>query len=536
MKKCILLLLFCVLLASCSLFKEEVKTPMLLAGDTPQVTLLDKEGKEVQLYRGTEVLISEKEKKIEDVVYKKAYYGEDELYILPEYLCTDPAEVVRETMVYPQYTTMLYESESGARIYDFLPTGTELEVVGYSGLSDGEVDRYKVRYEGQEGYVKGLEVATTKNEWPMPEVHKGREDQWGGGNAWDPEYPDLPKLKGPKTVMPEEVRALYLNRATPGNLDGYLELAAQSDINAFVIDIKESDGVGYQSDVVKEFSPTAYEYALFDKQTYIDAVKKCHDAGLYVIGRIVTFKDDPLVADHPEYALADKNTGQPIMIAGSYWPSPFVTEVKEYNVLLAIEAIEDIGFDEIQFDYVRFPDRIDSIADRIDFRNEKGLSKIQGIYNFLMYARSEIHERGAYLAADVFGEASESYVTAYGQYWPCISGVVDVISAMPYPNHFSPHAYGISEVVWTVPGQLLDRWGQDVVIRQSETINPAKVRTWLQCFDAMQEPETAYDVNMINEQIDALYKNGLDDGYMTWNAPSNLTRYWNYVSAFRARR
>ncbi|MBQ5756778.1 MAG: hypothetical protein IIV88_05915, partial [Erysipelotrichaceae bacterium] len=294
MKKLLVLLLFCVLLTSCSLFKEEEKTPMLLASDTPEVVLLDKEGNEVRLYRGTEVLISEKEKKIDEVIYKKAYYGEDELYVLPDYLCTDMADTVRETTVYPQYTTMLYQAETGPRIYGVLPTGSELEVIGFSGLYNGLVDRYKVRFNGEEGYVKNAEVSTEKKEWPMPEVHKNREDQWGGGNAWDPEYPDLPKLKGPNTVMPAEVRALYLNRATPGYIDGYLELAEASDINAVVIDIKESDGVGYESDVVREFSPTAYEHALFDKQTYIDAVKKCHDAGLYVVGRIVTFKDDPL--------------------------------------------------------------------------------------------------------------------------------------------------------------------------------------------------------------------------------------------------
>ena len=80
-----------------------------------------------------------------------------------------------------------------------------------------------------------------------------------------------------------------------------------------------------------------------------------------------------------------------------------------------------------------------------------------------MYACDELHDLHAYVSADVFGETSNNYVTAYGQYWPAISNVVDVISPMPYPDHFGSHAYDIEEVVWTVPYKLMYAWGSQAL-------------------------------------------------------------------------
>ena len=113
--------------------------------------------------------------------------------------------------------------------------------------------------------------------------------------------------------------------------------------------------------------------------------------------------------------------------------------VWEYKVELAKEAVALFGFNEIQFDYVRFPDGTYDYEEdgNIDYRNEYDETKAQAIQRFLMYACDELHDCGVYVSADVFGETSGSYVTAYGQYWPAISNVVDVISGMPYPDHFA---------------------------------------------------------------------------------------------------
>ena len=150
-----------------------------------------------------------------------------------------------------------------------------------------------------------------------------------------------------------------------------------------------------------------------------------------------------------------------------------------------------------------------------------------------MYACDEIHNAGAYVSIDVFGECASNYVTAYGQFWPAISNVADVISGMPYPDHFGAHEYGIEEVVWTVPYKLLSKWGEYVSSKQEIVPTPANVRTWIQTYNTSKTPSVIYDSNKISEQIQALYDKGLTGGYMTWNSSSNLTKYKEVSSAFK---
>ena len=150
-----------------------------------------------------------------------------------------------------------------------------------------------------------------------------------------------------------------------------------------------------------------------------------------------------------------------------------------------------------------------------------------------MYAVDEIHKKNVYVSADVFGESAGKYVTGYGQYWPAISNVVDVISGMPYPDHFNAHAYGIKEIVWTVPEKLMTAWGKDVVARQATVATPAVVRTWIQSYNAIKEPRITYDNQKIKEQIQGLYNNGITGGVMTWSSNSSITKYASFTTAFK---
>mgnify|MGYP000780852851 CR=1 FL=1 len=221
----------------------------------------------------------------------------------------------------------------------------------------------------------------------------------------------------------------------------------------------DGTSIGYDSPVYEEYSPTAYQYAQNSVADYQAVIQKIKDAGFYVIGRLTTFNDSFFCQDHPEYAIAD-GSGDPLYVAASYWPSAFCRYVWEYKVALAIDAVQTMGFDEIQFDYVRFPDNTDQYeaSGDIDFRNEYGETKAQAIQRFLMYATDILHEYGVYVGADVFGETSGNYVTAYGQYWPAISNVVDVISGMPYPDHFARNgAYR----PWEHPYETLLDWAEN---------------------------------------------------------------------------
>jgi hypothetical protein len=361
-------------------------------------------------------------------------------------------------------------------------------------------------------------------------IHAARGNQYGGGSADNLDY--FPREKGPipGNEMPEECRTLYLVNWRLEELDKYIAIADASGINAFVVDIVDGGAVGYAADVMTANCPTGAAAANNTVEEYRAAIQKLKDAGYYVIGRITTFNDTYYVKDHPEYAIADLN-GNPLRLSGAYWPSPCSRTVWQYKVDLAVEAVELMGFQEIQFDYVRFPDstyRYDK-AGTIDYRNTYGETKAQSVQRFLMYAADILHEHGAYVSADVYGESAYTYVTAYGQYWSAISNVVDVISGMPYPDHFGASG---SWKPWEHPYDTLYSWGQCVMQRQAETATPAAVRTWIQAYNAIRKPYNKYGPEEIAAQIRGLRDSGCSGGYMTWNAKSSLDKYTSLIPAF----
>ena len=220
---------------------------------------------------------------------------------------------------------------------------------------------------------------------------------------------------------------------------------------------------------------------------------------------------------------------------GSYWPSGFSRNVWYYKVSLAKEAVKLFGFNEINFDYVRFPDRMVSIENNVDLHNIYNEDKTQAIQRFVQYATDEIHKIGAYVSIDVFGESTNgTYTTAYGQYWPAISNVADVVSGMPYPDHFSTGYYGLAKP-WNSPYELMYAWASEAVKRQAECPTPAKVRTWIQAYDVMKHVDgngISYNGENVKKEIDGLYKAGAVDGYVTWNSSSSLQKYKLQKSAF----
>ena len=120
-------------------------------------------------------------------------------------------------------------------------------------------------------------------------------------------------------------------------------------------------------------------------------------------------------------------------------------------------------------------------------------------------------------------------MTAYGQYWPAISKVVDAISAMPYPDHFSASG---SWRPWEHPYDTLYSWGKSAMARQEETATPAVVRTWIQAYNAIREPYNTYGPDEIAAQIQGLQDAGCTGGYLTWNAAASIDKYTSLMPAF----
>ncbi len=468
-------------------------------------------------------------------------------YIEPEYLVETKEEAVKENVIYARTPTHLY-SKDKSNLLHLIDKGTRLEVLGFTDLDSlsGEVKWYKINFQpnDEKGFVRAKYFVQNEekalkdfNENDILDIHSMRGNRFNAGAATELDF--FPRKKGDfeNNKMPKEVNALYINSGSINNADAYIDVAQGTRINAFVVDIKDNQTPAFPADAMKRYSPTNYEMAKKHFNTskqYANEIKKLKDAGFYLIGRITVFKDEYYVRDHPNHAITNTSTNKPYLHNNTYWPSPFIRDVWEFNVELAKESVERFGFNEIQFDYIRFPDRTSTAeaSGIIDFKNVYEETKSQAIQRFSMYAVDELHELGVYVAGDVFGEAAHEYVTPYGQYWAALSNVFDVISPMAYPDHFSPGDYGF-DYPWLYPYDLIHLWSGLAIRRQTESPTPAIVRPWIQSHDSRRTPSKAYGATEVSEQLRAYYDAGIGNGYMTWLSSSSISEYMSERDAYK---
>ena len=511
---------------------------MYVAGTTNEVAIytLDEEEnlkEEKKLPRGTKVTSLNKSIDKEEIEYTSIRYEKENYYINSNNLVSDIGKVVMEKEKYIRTSVTVYENEKDSKIKSYLKKGNKLEITGYDNLNDnGTVNMYKVKNGEIEGWVYSKYLVDTEeeanavyNENSVYDTHKDRKfkgrELYGGSPSTLDYYP-YERVEFKDNPLLKNAKAMYLNGGTIDGIDSYLKIAKENGVNAIVVDIKDG-ALSYYSDVAKEISPTAYETAINDNDKYKSAITKIKEAGIYAIGRIVVFNDVHYGKDHPEDCISSSASSR-------LWPSAFSRGAWYYNVELAKEAIHEMGFNEIQFDYVRFPEDAYnmSVSGSSDFKNTYEEEKAEAVQNFLFYAVDQIHKEGAYLSVDVFGECSGEYVTAYGQYWPAISNIVDAISSMPYTDHF-----GRSVDTWTNAYQTVYNWALGAAQRQKEIPTPAVARTWITAYDTPYwNPTVIYGAEKISDQVRALYDAGLDGGFITWNSASSLAKYDQIKSAF----
>lgn len=528
----ILLLILCILggLYIYYEYTKEIKSNAYLASETDKVILYDENYKEVkQIFRGQEITTTDKEYNNENIIYKKVYYNDNIYYVRNSNLVDNKEDVVKEKEAIVNVPVTVYK-DLNIHILGFLKRGEKVEIIGYDKLTDGIVNMYKIKYEDSVGYVYSKYLTNKIDDSDIESInniHKDRKFSYElyGGYASELDYHPHEKANFKDNVMPEETYTLYINASSLSGVDDYIAIAKQTKVNAFVVDIYDGY-MAYESEVAKVYSPTAYKTKIRTKDEYKVLIDKLKDNGFYVIGRIVAFNNSHFAIDNPDDAISKNGKG-----AG--WVSAYSRHAWEYNVALAIEAINWFGFNEIQYDYVRFPEASYSWSKSgvYDFKNKYNESKGEAIQNFLLYATDKIHEAGAYISADVFGEAAYTYVTAYGQYWPAISNIVDVISAMPYPDHFNTYDFGFKVPVWTKPYELMSAWAKYAQERQKEILTPAKVRTWIQAYNTIREPYIVYGAKEVSDQIKGLYDSGLNNGFITWNAMSSKEKYRSIKNA-----
>lgn len=319
------------------------------------------------------------------------------------------------------------------------------------------------------------------------------------------------------------VRGIYVSGWIAGSssrLKELIKLVGDTDLNAMVIDVKNDYGMmTYRSELreVREIG-AGNQPAIADIRGLIKQLKSKH---IYVIGRIVAFKDPLYARRKPSQALQKRSGGVWKDHQGNRWLNPFQPDVRSYNIAIAAEAAK-LGFDEIQFDYVRFPDngaRVDREVS-IDGRGKQGKGEIIG--QFLREARKQIHQEGARLSADVYG-----LVTSYkedlgiGQTWRSIATAVDVISPMTYPSHYSSGMYGVKKPDLQphsiIRHAMMEAQQSNAILRENN-LDTAKIRPWLQSFTAgWVHPHQRYGARQIRQQIQAAKEQGVNE-FLLWSS------------------
>ena len=518
--------------------KKLIKKTVYLSSDTNivKVFTLDDENNLNEdldgIPRGKKIKTTGKTITKDEITYSEFTYNEQKYYVQNNVLVENIKDSVVEKERYVRTPVTIYQNEKDTKIESYAKKGSKLDIIDFDNLSDdGSVNMYKIKIDETEGWVyskylvqteeKALENYNDNSEYDTHTDRKYPKELYGGSAA-TLDYDPYEKQDFKANPLIKEAKAMYLNAGVIGSIDSYLNIAKNNGVNAIVVDIKDG-ALAYPSEIAKETSPTAYDTSINSLEEYKSAIDKIKEAGIYAIGRIVVFNDSHYGKDHPEDCIVSTASKQ-------LWPSAFARGAWEYNVNLAIEAVNTIGFNEIQFDYVRFPEQAYnmSISGNTDFKNTYGEEKAQAVQNFLYYATDQIHKTGAYLSVDVFGECSSEYVTSYGQYWPAISNIIDVISSMPYTDHF-----GRTIDTWSNPYKTVNNWAVGAAKRQKEIPTPAIARTWITAYNTpFWNPTITYDAAKISAQVEALYDAGLTGGFITWNSASSLAKYNEIKSAF----
>jgi hypothetical protein len=325
------------------------------------------------------------------------------------------------------------------------------------------------------------------------------------------EYKSNPKVKA---------RGIYMTRysSTPTRVNHFLNVVKGTNINTFVIDIKNERGqLLFRSEAAEKYIPAANRSVMYRDVSELKKVfEKLKKNNIYVIGRVTAFKDDTYARFNPGAAIFDNETQETYLDRDKLrWVSPHDRGYWEYLVELSKEAA-DIGFNEIQYDYVRFTDW----KSNLNFRNTQRESKAKAIQEFLKYAYSHLREKEVYVSADIFGlVGSASDDLNLGQYWEAISNVVDYISPMIYPSHFA-NGFGTIPVPDREPYKTIFIAARDAAARNRNIKTPAIIRPWIQGFTAIWlKNHLNYERKEILDQIRAMEAHGIDE-YLIWN-PKN---------------
>jgi hypothetical protein len=320
------------------------------------------------------------------------------------------------------------------------------------------------------------------------------------------------------------VRALYVNRwasQSDKKMRGLITIADSTEINALVIDMKDEFGLNFESK-----DPMLVRYAgraghAKKLALLLDTLKAHH---ILAIARVVVFKDSVTARLAPQHVIR-KPDGTPWHDKkGLAWVDPYDHDIWEYNTRVA-EELARMGFGEVQFDYIRFPEPYASLPAQV-FKDANGVPKPKALAAFLRSACPRIHALGARCTADIFGMvASIGGALEVGQQWSELAPVTDVLLPMVYPSHYPHGSFGIahpnSAPYLVVDSAISSAHRKNIKLGLA---SPIRVRAWLQAF-TLGPPH--YTATEITEQKRGVY----DAGYDSWVLWSPGSEYHSFLPA-----
>src|SRR4051812_6895950 len=301
---------------------------------------------------------------------------------------------------------------------------------------------------------------------------------------------------------PPIVRGLYGNRwaAVGQKIWQLIDVAKRTEVNALVLDVKDDRGyVLYRSSVPLAHAIGAYRVTPMPLARMRAVLDTMRANGIHPIARIVVAKDPLLANARREWAVQRRADGKPWLDAhGNPWLDPHQRGVWTYAADLAEEAVR-LGFSEVQFDYVRFPDERRLIAEA-RFPLANGRRRDEVIRDQLGYLRSRLEALGAPMAIDVFGATTTiDNDMGIGQTWEQFADQADIVLPMTYPSHYPPGSYGIAHPN-AEPYAVLDHALRGARIRNKGVRNAAQIVPWYQDF-SLGKPR--YGVTQLRAQMQA---------------------------------
>jgi hypothetical protein len=343
------------------------------------------------------------------------------------------------------------------------------------------------------------------------------------------------------SIEKAKVKAVYLTGPSAGltsRVDKIIDISKTTELNTVVVDIKEDGSLNYQSslEIVKKYGLQTKYY------NPEKLIKKFHDNGIYVIGRIVTFRDKTLAKNRADLGIKTPKGTLWLENGKNPWTNPYNEEVWDYNIAIAKEAVSK-GFDEIQFDYVRFP-----TGKKTDFNYGTNVStKAEAINGFLAKAEKEIHqELGVPVSADVFAIIIESKADgeSIGQKINEVGKDIYCINPMIYPSHYANASHGImgngvgqniNGVSFTKPDLEPYKVMYNALMSAKTKISAvpeykAKVRPYIQAVTAKYLSNgyfQTYNAQQVRDQIKAVYDAGYEE-WILWDASNKYQEaYFN---------